>query len=144
MTKCITLATDYARRQPVAVYDLMNMWPSLCIGSVLQDVENYSVFYDAMRADIPASNHAFAQWIVQRVTSDAHAHMRLEMSGLGKIFGHLIIDMERSITAWIEKGTVMKPGKQDIGKRCSEMFKLILCRRFYEERNRWPPLIFSG
>jgi len=38
----------------------------------------------------------------------------------------------------------MKLDKREIDERCSDMFKLTLCRRYYEERHKWPPLTFSG
>lgn len=38
-TFCITQGADYAIKHPVQIYDLMKMWPSLCIGSILRDKE---------------------------------------------------------------------------------------------------------
>lgn len=143
VVQCLMLATNYANKQPVDIYDLIKMWPSLCIGTILRDVERYAVFYDALIVDVPHTEHAFVRRITRAVTGDSQVHLRLELCGLGKIFGHPVIDMERSITTWLDKGTVMKPGKQDMGRRCSEMLKLVLCRRFHEERNRWPPLVFN-
>lgn len=85
------------------------------------NTEGYSVFYDALYPDIPVNPlHRLLQWMVRRSTGDAHVHARLELSGLGKIFRHPIIDEEESISTWIENGTVLKVGKLHIGR--SNMF----------------------
>lgn len=135
---------SYAQQHPVDLYVVMKMWPSLCIGAVLRDNDDYTVFLDALAPDIPHPNHPLIGWILRPVTTPARVHLCLELSGLWKIFGHPIIDMEASITSWIEKGTVMKLDKRVMGERCSDMLKLTLCHRYYEERHRWPPLTFSG
>lgn len=83
------------------------------------------------------------RWMTKSQRSDAYVHFRLEMSDLGKIFDHPIIDMEECINTWIEKGTVLKLDKREMGKRCSDMFKLVLCRMYFEERNKWPSLRMS-
>jgi len=98
----------------------------------------------ALERDIPHPGHPFVTKILAPVASPPKVHMSLELSGLWKIFGHPIIDMEESITSWIEKGTILKLDKRRMGEMCSDMLKLTLCRRYYEERHRWPSLVFSG
>lgn len=132
--RCVNYATIY----PVEIYEVMKMWPSLCIGAILRDIEKDSTFYNALNADVPNKTHEFTRWITGLINAIFVVHLKLEMSGLGKIFGHPIIDMNASVKSWIEKGTCLKPGKSEMGQRCSNMFKLVLCRRYYEERNRWP------
>lgn len=48
---------SYATLHPVEIYDLMKMWPSLCIGSILRDVEGDPTFYNALQEDIPNPLH---------------------------------------------------------------------------------------
>lgn len=144
VVNCINLAAMYACDYPVDVYVVMKMWPSLCIGAILRDTEDYDVFLNALSADIPNSNHPLVRWILRPIDTDQDVHVRLELSGLWKIFGHPIIDMEASITSWVEKGTVLKANKRNMGERCSNMLKLTMCRRYFEERHRWPPLKLSG
>lgn len=141
---CISHVVSYASFYPVDVYTLMKMWPSLCIGVILRDNEDYTVFLDALTPDIPHTDHPLVRWMLRRMFAPSQVHLGLELSGLWKIFGHPIIDMECSINSWIEKGTVMKLDKRQMGEKCSNMFKLTLCRRYYEERHRWPPLLFTG
>jgi len=141
---CISHAVSYASLYPVDVYTLMKMWPSLCIGVILQDNEGYTVFIDALTPDIPHPDHPLVKWMSMRRFTSSQVHLSLELSGLWKIFGHPIIDMESSITSWIEKGTILKLDKRKMGERCSNLLKLTLCRRYYEERHRWPPLRFTG
>lgn len=112
VTFCIKQGVDYAVKHPVHMYDLMKMWPSLCIGAILRDKENYKTFISALLPDVPHVEHPLVTWILKLVTTDEDVHVKLEMCGLGKMYGHPIVDMDESINTWIQKGTVMKPGKR--------------------------------
>ncbi|KAL4125917.1 hypothetical protein QTP88_010154 [Uroleucon formosanum] len=105
--------------------------------------QNVAWSVQALSPDIPNPGHPLVTWILRRVDTAEKVHLSLELSGLWKIFGHPIIDMEDSITSWIEKGTILKLNKREMGERCSNMLKLVMCRRYYEERHRWPPLLFT-
>ncbi|VVC42608.1 Mononegavirales RNA-directed RNA polymerase catalytic domain [Cinara cedri] len=144
VSECISQGAAYSQLYPVEVYDLMKMWPSICIDAVLRDVEGYNVFYEAIRPKISHPDHIFVQRMITPKLKTEDIHICLELSGLGKIFGHPIIDMEESISSWIGKGTVLKLDKRKMGRLCSQMFKFVLCRRYYEERNRWSPLEFDS
>lgn len=124
---------DYSRMYPVEVYDIMKVWSSLVIASILRDMEGNDTFYRAIRDSTPHNGHNLIKNMTKKILTPSDAHIGLELSGLGKIFGHPIIDMESSISSWLEKGSVLKPHKGGMGKRCSQMFKLILCRRYYKE-----------
>ncbi|CAG9822147.1 unnamed protein product [Phaedon cochleariae] len=62
------------------------------------------------------------------------------MSGLGKCFGHPIINMTESVKTWIGKGAVSKPGVGHMGAQIANMFKLTFCRQYYKEKRVWPAL----
>lgn len=53
VSECIHMAREYAKDHPVDLYVLMKMWPSMCIGSILRDKEDYEVFLNALTPDIP-------------------------------------------------------------------------------------------
>lgn len=140
----IRYSVDYAQMFHQDLYIMTKMWPSLSIAAILRDQENNPIFYTALRPDVPHSHHPLYAWINRPAVTEAFVHMSLELSGLGKIFGHPVIDMNASVRSWSRKGSVMKLDKETMGRDCSEMFKLTLCRWYYEERNRWPPLELSG
>lgn len=110
---------------------------------ILRETEDYNTFLNATMQDVMYPDSKEIQWLIRPIGSDVEVHLRLKLSGLWKIFGHPIIGMEESITTWINKGTRLKLDKEKMGKMCSNMFKLILCRRFFEERHKWPTLILG-
>lgn len=80
----------------------------------------------------------FYKYVTQTIRGDTHIHLMLELSGLWKIFGHPDIDMDSSVKAWIEKGSVAKPIKKEITNLILWSFRLEFCRQFYKQHIRWP------
>lgn len=109
---------DYSTLYPVEVYDVMKVWPSLVIASILRDMENSDTFYKAIKDSAPHNGHRLIENMTKKINTPSDAHIGLELSGLGKMFGHPIIDMESSISCWLEKGSILKPHKREMGLRC--------------------------
>lgn len=59
----IMLCVDYAERYLVDIYDIMKMRPSLCISSILRDMEDDPGFYNTLRPDIPYKGHPHVVWM---------------------------------------------------------------------------------
>ncbi|QMP82162.1 RNA-dependent RNA polymerase [Hymenopteran orino-related virus OKIAV87] len=125
--------------KPVQAYELIKLWPSLVIGSILRDQENKPSFIAALTSE--NQHHAETQLFkiqTRTVTTQFMAMMQLELAGLWKCFGHPNIDMDKSTKAWVDKGTVMRADVRVMAPLLAWAFRLEFCRQYYRDKHKWP------
>lgn len=141
----VTTARQSMDRDPEGVYTILKMWPSLAIGGILRDTEYRNEFLETLKtgAGKLARDPLFALFTRPLRDKVEDPLLRLEMSGLCKIFGHPIVYVPESAKAWAAKGTHVKPGLEEMGDKLSNMFKLEFCRNYHRDMKTWPRLSFS-
>lgn len=127
-------------------YALFRMWPSLAMGSILRDIEFSPSFLDTISNDIPADLKMtpFFQKETRPVTSPTDAMMRLELTGLWKVMGHPVINVNASAACWMRKGMVMKRGLEPAARAINNMFKKEFCRQYCKTHKKWPNITLSS
>lgn len=130
-------------RDPEGIYSILKMWPSLAIGVVLRDTEEREDFLETLRrgAHNLVDDPLFTLLTRPLRETVEDPLLRLEMSGLCKLFGHPIV--YESARVWAKKGTRVKPGLEEMGKRLANMFKLEFCRNYHRDMKTWPHLSFA-
>lgn len=124
-------------------YTLLKMWPSLVIGSILRDLEYSPNFLTTIVEDLDPflKRTSFYQHETAVVLSPIQAMLRLEMTGLWKVMGHPIVNMDASTTSWFSKGTVLKRDLRTAAVGIDNMFKKEFCRQYYKTHKKWPNLV---
>ncbi|CAG9822200.1 unnamed protein product [Phaedon cochleariae] len=139
LTTIITLYTDFSKTHSTYHHDALRARPSLVISAILRDLQRDDRFCQSLLKDFkPISESKLFTHLTKRVHTQQEAHLRLEMSGLGKCFGHPIINMTESVKTWISKRSVSKPNVEKMGIQIANTFKLTFCRLYYKEKRVWP------
>lgn len=126
-------------------YDILKSWQPLVIATILRDIEGDPSFYASMQETIDKFPHSMMDRVATRkITSSIDVHLSLELTGLTKCFGHPEIVMNDSIASWTEKGTVLKPGLEEVAEEIRCAFVLEFSRNYYKQKRKWPNLMFDG
>lgn len=126
------------------IYDILKAWQPLVIGTLLKYMEASPDFLDSLRPSlIQYPDSALIKLATRPLTNTIDCHVALELTGMTKSFGHPEIDMDASIAAWVEKGTVRKEGLEEVGEMARCAFILEFSRNFFKQRRRWPNLILT-
>lgn len=51
--------------------------------------------------------------------------------------------MNESVAAWVEKGTILKSGLEDVAEEIRRAFVLEFSSNYYKQRRKWPNLVFG-
>lgn len=120
-------------------YELLKLWPSLTISSILRDTEQKTDFYDAVTDDLACfKTSIFYKLATRPFINDIIVQLGLELTEMWKCFGHPDINMDLSVATWIHKGAAGKEPCPQIAKLLTWAFRLEFCRQFYKQRRRWP------
>ncbi len=127
-------------------YKLTAVLPSLAVGCNLRDRENNPGFLKAILKDLPESvkGSAFFFDLIQPQTTRSSVHLRLEMSGMWKVFCHPNILMDESVRGWCKKGTEAKPGLARKGEHLRRVFVQTFSRQYFKVHHKWPKVKFTG
>lgn len=92
---CLNRIIDLLAGHQQKTYTLLKMWPSLVIGSILRDLEDSPDFLNTIVKDLPLELKTTPFFLAETetVTCPIHAMLKLELAGLWKTMGHLIVNM---------------------------------------------------
>lgn len=122
----------------------MKAWQPLVIGTLLKYMEASPDFLNALMPSLAQyPDSALIKLATRPLTNTIDCHVALELTGMTKSFGHPEIDMDASIAAWVEKGTVRKEGLEEVGEMARCAFILEFSRNFFKQRRRWPNLVLT-
>lgn len=135
------LVKESSSMDPEGIYNLLKSWSSITISCIIRDTEGDKSFNDTLKEGLRQySGLPLYQHLMRPIEDKEGVHLRLELSGLCKVFGHPIVYVRESARDWATKGSELKLGLEHMGKRLSNMFKVEFCRNYYREMGHWPNL----
>ncbi|CAB3225852.1 unnamed protein product [Arctia plantaginis] len=118
-------------------YDILKCWQPLVIATILKDIEGDPHFYNSLKEILDKyPNSLLLKVATRHIANTIDVHFALELTGLTKCFGHPELVMDTSIATWVEKGTILKPGLENIAEEIRRAFVLEFSRNFYKQKRK--------